>query len=695
MKTIYRNLLSVIRRFKMATLLNVAGLSVAFAAFMVIMMQVDYDRMFDKCHPDHAEIFRMEFINKEGRQANISRPLAESLFASSPHIVAGGLANANPLLGQIFFTVEVNGDKRSYKEKIMPVTPGYMDVFTFDFVEGTKEALKNPGHAVIPLSLSRKLFGDGSSVGKLLLGRDRTLTVGAVYRDFPANTSVGNIIYRAIPEDENKNKWGDFHYYVYIRIDDAANISLISENFKKNFERTPETADHGITLNNPDNDIHFTPLIDLHYIAGVAYDIIPKAGRETLPVLFAIAIVILVIAGINFTNFSTALTPMRIKSINTQKVMGAEVSMIRWSLIGEAVLISLFAYILALLWVDLFAHSPLSVLVDAELSFMAHPLITGSTALIAVATGTLAGLYPAFYMTSFPPVLALKGSFGLSSQGRRLRNTLMGFQFMASFALIIGAGFMYLQNHYMKHAALGYEKDELIVTNISDKIQKSTDAFAARMREFSGIEAVTYSMMLLSSADQYGDLGRGYKGKNVTYQVIPVDYSFLDVMGIPVSEGRNFRIEDTHTEYGVYIFNETARDRFELEVGTTISRSEIVGIMPDIKFASFRTEVVPMAFYLTGIRKWADSHQYAYVKVKGGSDMRAAMEHVRTVLAEFDPDYQFEARFFDEVLQQLYEKENALGMLITLFSMIAIFISIVGVFGLVVFDSEYRKKEIG
>ena len=117
--------------------------------------------------------------------------------------------------------------------------------------------------------------------------------------------------------------------------------------------------------------------------------------------------------------------------------------------------------------------------------------------------------------------------------------------------------------------------------------------------------------------------------------------------------------------------------------------------MPDIKFASFRTEVVPMAFYLTGTRKWVDPHQYAYVKVKAGSDMRAAIKHVRTVLAEFDPEYPFNVRFFDDVLQQLYEKEGALSMLITLFSMIAIFISIVGVFGLVVFDSEYRKKEIG
>ena len=189
--------------------------------------------------------------------------------------------------------------------------------------------------------------------------------------------------------------------------------------------------------------------------------------------------------------------------------------------------------------------------------------------------------------------------------------------------------------------------------------------------------------------------GRDYRGKQIDYVVIPVEASFLDVLGIPASEGRTFRTEDALTRHGVYVFNERAKQEYGLELGTMIDSTQIVGFMPDVKFASFRNAVEPMAFYVWGTENWGNKPQYVYIRMKAGTDMRAAMEHVQSVLKELDPDYPFYGFFFDKVLQQLYEKERAVGSLITLFSAIAIFISMVGVFGLVVFDSEYKRKEIG
>ena len=484
---------------------------------------------------------------------------------------------------------------------------------------------------------------------------------------------------------------------MFVRMDDPDNMLSVYENFKKNNKANPQMIGQTDEFDweKLNAALRFTPLTEVHYVTDAIFDFTPKASRQTLRVLFAIAIVVIVIAGINFTNFSMALTPVRIKSINTQKVLGGSQGAIRRSLVLEAMLISLFSYVIAIGLVMLFARTELSLLVDADLSVASQPLIVGGTALIALLTGLLAGLYPSFYMTSFPPALVLKGSFGLSPKGRALRNALISMQFIASFALLIGASFMYLQNHFMQHTPLGYEKDALIVTNINSQINKSLDAFTNRMKEFAGVEDVTYAEQLLSSTDFYMSWGRDYQDKEIRYQVLPVNYSFLEVMGIPVTEGRDFRIEDTNTRYGAYVFNERARREFGLELGTMIDSTEIVGFMPDVKFASFRTEVTPMAFFVWGTQNWGHWPNHAYVKVKAGSDMRAAMEHVRTVLAEFDPEYPFNVRFFDDVLQQLYEKEGTLSMLITLFSMIAIFISIVGVFGLVVFDSEYRKKEIG
>jgi putative ABC transport system permease protein len=391
---------------------------------------------------------------------------------------------------------------------------------------------------------------------------------------------------------------------------------------------------------------------------------------------------------------------MRIKNINTQRVLGARRNSLRFIIASEAVVIAFLSWLIAVLSVSLFSHTQPANLVDADLSLAAHPLIVGGTALVALLTGVFAGVYPAHYMTSFAPVLVLKGSFGLSPKGKKLRNTLMSIQFAASFALIIGASFMYLQNHFMQNSSLGYEKDALVTVNIRE-LQGNRDAFTNQLKTFAGIDGVTYAYDLLSSSDSYMRWAREYKGEEILFQCLPVDYTFLNVTGIEVTEGRDFRREDVNmTGQGVYIFNETARAKFNMDVDTriggregVIGLGEIIGFMPDIKSASFRVAIEPMGFYV--VSETQNGLDNAYIKLHEGTNLRAAIAHIQSTLAAFNPDYTFTIRFFDEVLQRLYEKETALSSLISLFSMIAIFISIVGVFGLVVFDSECRRKEIG
>ena len=253
---------------------------------------------------------------------------------------------------------------------------------------------------------------------------------------------------------------------------------------------------------------------------------------------------------------------------------------------------------------------------------------------------------------------------------------------------------MSLQNRFMQNSPLGYDKDQIIVTNLTAPVLKSSDAFRSSLKTFSGIEDVTYGEFMLSSQDQYMEWGRELKGENIQFQCMPIDPSFLKVMNIPVTEGRDFREEDALTAEGAFIFNERARNLYDISLGDKIDGANIVGFIPDIKFASFRTEVTPMAFYVRG-KGYGGGADYAYIKVKGDSNLQAAMAHVKSVLNEIHPDYPFNVKFFDQVLNTLYEKEENLSSLITLFSLIAVFISMVGVFGLVVFDSQYRKKEIG
>lgn len=696
MRTILKNFLNVIRRFKMATLLNVLGLSIAFTAFVIIMMQWHYDQTFDRSNKYAETIFRLDMVDQErGQGAIISRPMAEAFTQSSPHIVAGAITDTGT--GTMFFHVQEKNERRSYQELTTRVTPEMTDVFYFTMTEGNANALRDPEKVLIPRSLAEKIFKGEPAVGKFLIDTHFTYTVGGVYEDFPKNSSMRNVIYFSLA-DENLHSWDNWNYSFFIRVDRPENAAGLIDNFKKHFA-VPENSGSDFSWDEAGIDLRLEPLTNLHFCGQVLYDSTPKTSRQTLLVLLTIAIVIVLIAGINFTNFSTALAPIRIKSINTQKVLGGSQSFIRLALLMEAVMICLMSYLLALLWVYMAKDTMVADLVEVDMSLMNHTSLLLYTLLLAIGLGVCAGLYPAFYMTSFQPALVLKGAFGLSPKGKRLRNGLIGIQYIASFALIISSIFMYLQNYYMNHTSLGYEKEALIVTNINQKLQKSYQAFTSQLKNFSGIEDVTYAEVLLSSSDQYMHWGRDFHNQQINYQCLPVDASFLRVLGIQITDGRDFEEGDMKTTYGAYVFNEAARAKYNFKVNDMIDSARIVGFMPDIKFASFRMEVTPMAFFVWGNKRWGRAtegrlYNYAYIKVKS-SDLGAAINQVKATLKNFDPEYPFNVRFFDNVLNELYGKEQRLSNLITLFSLIAVLISIVGVFGLVVFDSEYRKKEIG
>jgi putative ABC transport system permease protein len=676
----------------MATALNVLGLSTGFAAFMIIMMQLDYDRTFNGSFPGGDRIFRMEVYNLTGSEwtAIINRPLAEAFLQSSPHIVEGGLLRTASR-SNLFFSVESDGQRSFYDENQYIVTPGYAAVFSFDMLAGSVSALDEPDKVLMPQSMALKIFG-GEAIGKALeVSGQQTYIVGGVYKDFPPNSSVDNRIYRPLPKDYETGMWSNWNYNLYLRLDEPANIEGLFENFKRSFDIT--TIAEGFSWEESDLVFRFTPLKDLHYIEGVKYDLTAKASRSMLGILLGIAILIVAIAGINYMNFSMALTPKRIRSVNTQKVLGGSVMTIRAALIGEASVVALLSFAIALAIVSAASDTPLSGLVDGGIALT--PRLVFLTGIVALVTGMASGLYPARYVTSFPPAMALKGSFGLSPAGRRLRNALISVQFIASFVLMIGAAFMFMQNRFMHHAPLGYDKETVIVTNVSRSIRESLDAFADNLKRIPGVEAVTYAEFLLSGGDRdvtgWG-WGMSHHDEVINFKCLPVEPSFLDVMGIKVTDGRSFRPTDALTTEGAYVFNESARHAFNLTLNESLGGAEIVGFMPDVNFASLRSDMVPMAFYVGSKRN--SGAQYAYIKTRAGTDIRTAIANVRTVAEEFDSEFIFNVRFFDEVLNRTYKKEGDLATLISVFSLVAILISIVGVFGLVVFESEYRRKEI-
>ncbi|WP_455787522.1 FtsX-like permease family protein [Parabacteroides goldsteinii] len=693
MKTIIRNLLGVVRRFKMATLLNVMGLSIAFAAFIILMIQLQYDWGFDRFQKNAERIYRVGLYTPDwGNQVVVSPPFAEAFVQSSPHIETGALLSSWG--SQLALKRGNDTNETSFWCPVNAITPEYASVFDFQMLEGKIESLDNPGYVLIAQSQAEKFFGDEPAVGKQLTADKLSFVVGGVYKDFPQNSVIQNAVYRRIGEKENQDNWNANGYQLYVLLDDPGKKDQIIADFKNHFNH--EYYDWKT------KDVRLTQLTDIYYEADARFDSQKDKGNKTMVfVLFTIAVLIVVIAGINFTNFSNALVPMRIRSINTQKVLGGSDNTLRCAMLVEAVAICLFSFILSLFIVKGMANTWLADMISGELSLKANiPLLIGAGVLAAL-TGLLAGAYPAWHITSFSPALVLKGSFGLSPSGKRMRSLLVSFQYVISFALIIAALFIYLQNHYMLASSLGFDKEHVAIVELNGQLIKNIEAVENQLEQEVSVQDVSFAADLLSASDEYTDFGRGYRENNVQFKVFVVSPDFLRLMNIPVISGRDFLQEDSKSVGGVYLFNEAARLQYDLVAGEYITGNEwyeappalIAGFIDDIKYASFRTEVAPMAFYVSPAAGYRP--RYAYIKIKAGADIRDAVASIRKALTSIDKNFPAEIRFYDTILNNLYKRELSIGWLISLFSLIAVFISVVGVLGLVIFESEYRKKEIG
>ncbi|MDR0506610.1 MAG: ABC transporter permease, partial [Dysgonamonadaceae bacterium] len=630
-----KNFIFVLKRFRTSSVLNITGLSVAFAVFIIIMMQVDYDYNFDRFSPDNEKIFRVDFVNSEGgKQSILCRPLVETLLQSSPHVVAGTFFG--PWSGKGSIVVEKNGSRFTSIEKTQAVSSDYAKVFPFEIVEGTADALHNPDMLLIPQNMAKRLFGDAPCIDRMLEMWGKKYPVKGVYRDFPENSLIENSICFKLG-NENETSWENWNYACYVRLDSPDAASNVTEVFNQTMQKE-SNPDHGFEK----CGFSLTSLPDLHFTMDVNYDNSPKSSWQTLLVLLSVIVAIIVIAGINFTNFSMALVPRRIRSINTQKVFGASAGKLRVLLVAEAVLMAFVAYFIALFLVYAASKTPPIVeLLDCGIHPLEYPKLLVATAAIAALTGLVSGLYPAFYITSFQPALALKGSFGLSIRGQQIRNTLMGLQFTASFVLITCALFMYFQNRYMQSIPMGFNRDQIIITELTGEVKKNYSVLENDLKSFAGIEDLTYGQFLLASSDTYMGWGRRYQDKSIQFFCLPVSPSFLKIMGIKVSEGRDFRDDDRLGRRGKYIFNEKARHEYDIQLNTDIDSSEIIGFIPDIQFTTFHTAPTPMAFYVWGTENWGDNNSFAYIKVKAGSNQREAIQHVKNTMKKLDPEWSF------------------------------------------------------
>ena len=704
MKLMIRNLLYLFKRFKTAVVLNLFGLTIAFAAFLLIVMQVDYEMNYDAMHSKSGRTFRLEANHGEFEHNAIHCLMFSDAFVnSSAHIT--DYSYRYPFYGGERYCqideVDDQGEAKVFKENFQLCLPNISDVFDFHMKEGSVECLSIPGSVLIPESVAKRLFDKQSAIGKRIRMSGSSgwqpvsttiLTIGGVYKDFPGNTTVQNRIY--VPMDQLdllKSSWQMYANEIYVTLDDPLNKEEVLDHFNKTFDFAKSQMGSAQEI-----ALRLTSLKDVYYTHDTTFDFNPKGHRETNYVLLGIAFLILFIAGINFTNLTTSLIPLRLKTINTHRVLGCSIYKLRAISRIESIVICLISYILALFIVNDLSYTPIANWVDADIRLSQYKGLILLTALIAILTGCLAGLYPAIRSTSYAPALVLKGSFGLSPKGKKVRVALIGFQYTVSIALIIVTLFMGLQNHFMTSSEqLGFNKDQVAIVNLTPEIYaKHKPQYIQKLKDYPGIEDVAFSVYELSKEDDMIDLEYArHEDKDVFFKVFYASENFLSVMDIQVEEGRDFTREDLNKAQSDYIINPAAERDFHLHPGDRFNDRTVLGVSKDFRFNSCRIASSPFVFALNN--DIPNPKLVSYIRFNSKTNLQEAVVHVRETLKEIDPTFPFEISFYNTILNNLYQKEQTLGKLISLFGIMAILISIVGVFGLVLFETQYRRKEIG
>ena len=700
MKEFFKNL----RRYKVSSVLNILGLSIAFASAFIILVQVSYDFSYNKCFPDADRVFRFEIKGVWGEDNTWN----VFFNHSNGHLFGENDDNVESFTSMHLYswdaplTVYDFGGSDEPQTLVVRATTGMPNapqVIGFNLVEGDFERLKEPGAVILSESFAAK---HGLSVDNAIkLGEDLSLTVVGIFKDFPKSCDLYKLeLFMGEEADlSNSADWAHTYYYKLVRADQQ---ELFIDNIcRKYYERIKEPGDtFDIEDMRADFPIRLTALEDTYFAVNTVAPGTKMGNRATTMTLLVIAVLIIVIAFVNFINFFMAMVPRRIRRVNTEKIFGCSTLRLRLGFVGEAMGLVALALLLAAYLVFMIAPE-LTGLISTSAELADNPMI----ALLIVAAGfvlaIISSIYPAYYITSMPTAFVIKGSFGNTKSGRRLRYALLCLQFVISIALITCALFVKLQHSYMMKYDMGFNKEHLLTTNLPVSINKefsTRETFEGMLKENPMIADVTFANGELVQQSRMG-WGRGFKGEQINFQCYPVAHDFLSFMGIKLTEGRDFMFDDERAD-GVLIFNESARKEFGLVVGDKVyghyDEVPVVGFCEDFKFRPLQYGVSPFAFYVFGANAWR-GYEHLYVRTAPHADLEAVRNHIVDCMVKMDASIKVDEiviNGFDKELGSEYKSEKKLTTLITIFSLLSIAISLLGVFGLVYFETQYRRREI-
>lgn len=718
MKIAFRNFLTTLRRYKISSLLNVIGLTLAFTAFYVIMTQVWWELGYNRSLHEADRIYLVENEDwyEPGKWSSwLNRPVPERVIASTAGVEVGGCMWGGFGSGTCWTSNEPSFGYNKFSASCGSVSLPFLDVFAFRSVEGDVHDLGKPKSVIVSREAAERMR---VGVGSLIWvdtdepQPDGAMEVVAVFEDFPDNSLLGECeVVKNLGETNlyTTSEWS-FNYFVKFRPGaDPDEFARQWTNVNQEMQR--EAAEKRVAAGDAADDdesgiygVRLSPVSEL-YFESDSQAPCRQGSVVTTYTLLGIAVLVIVLAFINFVNFFFALVPVRIRTVNTFKVFGAPASSLRFNFVFEAFGLVLIALLAA--WYVSFAlqGTEFASYISASLALSQNLEVVGLVAVVAFVMALAASLYPAWYITSFAPALVVKGSFGGTRSGRRLRTLLLGVQFFISIGLIIATSFIRLQHDYMMHYDMGFDKENLLAVRLSERGASSYDALRQKLLSDPQVKDVTGATSRLVSVGRMG-WGREFKGRQVAFQSYVVQPDFLRVMGIPITDGRDFLESDFDKELGTMIFNEAARREFEMQVGDRINGfvspdEQIVGFCADFNFKPLQYGVSPFCFYLLPKKIQQENYWHlphvVYVRMTPGADIAAVTAHIRRCIAEVDPRTEpgdIVVRVFDEELGLEYDNERKLTAIVGLFALLAVVIALMGVFGLVLFETQHRRREI-
>ena len=690
--------MKIFRKTGVSTLINILGMSVAFAAAMILMVQVRWDATYDKNFEGHRQVFRLEnnWVDQGLFSVSCSRPMIEAMRDASPNIEA--VATLGYMAQEV--TLKENGEEEIFSVPSAKVDSSVFSVFPFEWVEGSVREFTADETAVVSEKYAKILFGSESAIGKFIqTGDGNQRCIIGVFKDTPENYSMNYGVLANIA-DQSLDEMSEWSYAAFVKLKDpqqAAETQTAMIDAISTYLYSDVTDENEVEIYR--KGFRITNLHDAHFERDVRANI-PSSNKAITITLAAIAALLIAIAIINFINFAFAEIPFRIKNINTRKVLGEGRSSLMGRQLCHAGLIALIAFAAACLIMQVISGTSWASYVSDSIAPKDNIGILILMLAIALVSAVVAGIAPAMYSTSQPAALVLKGTYGTSVKGKALRNILVGVQFVLSFLFILMALFVGVQTRFMMNKDMGFEQARILDVWCGYPAGSQKDALKSHLLQNSSIEAVTFCDTHIVS-DQKMVWSRTVDDKQVYMEVLPVDVDFVQFFGLQIVEGRDFRESDNLNETGTIIPNETFMQMFpQFHVGSLmgghIDNSEIVGVVKDFNFKSLQHAMDPLVLYNWGKEGWRSFGQM-YVRMAPGADFKEVSDYIKEAIGKFDPrrePHMITVRFLDEWIESMYQSEESLGKLITAASVIALLIAIIGIIGLVFFETQFLKKEI-